>query len=147
MTMHRRTVPRSRIVAAVGALITLIGCWLPWFTVGGGPGDLTVISRNAFDSTGIVVFAAAIATLAILTLPYASERPVSADRWPTYAIITGIAWGAFAYRIVDLAIIHAFAFSEPVDAFTRIPGLWVAGLGLIVLSRAVYDMAHEPRRR
>ena len=36
MTMHRRPVGRSRLLAAIGALVALAGCFLPWWTVGGG---------------------------------------------------------------------------------------------------------------
>jgi hypothetical protein len=31
--------------------------------------------------------------------------------------------------------------------FTNGPGVWLAALGLVVLSRAVYEMAAEPPRR
>ena len=145
--MHRRPVGRTRLLAAIGALLALAGCFLPWWTVG-DPGDgLPINSGNAFDSLGILVFAAAIATLALVTLPYASERPVPADRWSSYAVIAAAGWVGYGYRLVELATSGAFAFSEPVEVFTRIPGLWLAGIGLIVLARATYEMLGEPRLR
>ncbi len=143
--MHRRPVGRSRLLAAIGALVVLAGCFLPWWTFGGA--DLPAFSGNAFDSTGIVVFAAAIATLALVTLPYASERPVAADRWTSYAIIAGLGWLGFGYRIIDLAASRAFQFAEPAEVITRIPGLWLAGVGLVILARATYEMLQEPRLR
>jgi hypothetical protein len=146
MTMHRRPVRRSRRLAAIGALAALAGCFLPWWTKGGSIG-LPVLSGTAFESTGIVVFAAAIATLALLTLPYASERPVSADRWTTYALITGAGWLGFAYRVFDLASSKAFSFAEPADIVIGIPGLWLAGIGLAIMSRATYEMLQEPQLR
>lgn len=145
MTMHRRPVGRSRLLAAIGALVVLGGCFLPWWTFGGG--DLPAFSGNAFESMGILVFAAAIATLALVTLPYASERPVPADRWSSYAIIAGLGWLGFAYRVIDLAAKHAFQFAEPAEVVTRIPGLWLAGIGLVILARATYEMLQEPRLR
>ncbi len=147
MTMHRRTYPRSRLLAAAGAVVALVGCVLPWWSVGGNAGELTVKSGNAFESYGILVFVAAIATLALVTLPYASLRPVSADRWPSYAIIAALGWFGLVARIADLFLVRAFAFSQPADAFTRIPGLWVALIGLAMLARAVFDMYREPRLR
>jgi hypothetical protein len=144
--MHRRPVGRSRFLAAIGALVMLAGCFLPWWTFGGTDG-LPAFSGNAFDSLGILVFAAAIATLALVTLPYASERPVPADRWSTYAIIAGVGWLGFAYRVIDLFIQRAFQFREPAEVVTRIPGLWLAGIGLVILARATYDMLQEPRLR
>src|SRR5262245_4305516 len=113
MTMHRRPVSRTRLLAAIGGLVTLAGCFLPWWSRGGDPGELTKLSGTAFEGMGIVVFAAAIATLALVTLPYATERPVAIDRWSSYAVIAAAGWLAFAYRILELASINAFSFDEP----------------------------------
>jgi len=146
MTMHRRPVGRSRFLAALGALIALVGCFLPWWTRGGSNG-LPLLSGTGFESLGILVFAASIATLALVTLPYASERPVAADRWSSYAIIAVVGWLGFGYRIVDLYTQRAFSFDEPVDFVTHIPGLWLAGIGLVILARATYEMLQEPRLR
>jgi hypothetical protein len=146
MSMHRRPVGRTRILASVAAIVTLVGCLLPWWTVG-GIDALPTQSGNGFDSFGILVFIAAIATLALVTLPYASERPVSADRWQTYALFALAGWLGFAARIVDLGLSQAFAFREPIDALARIPGIWVAGIGLVILARAIYDMTREQRLR
>jgi hypothetical protein len=146
MTMHRRPVGRSRVLAAIGALVALAGCFLPWWSVGGDNG-LPVLSGTGFEGLGILVFGAAIATLALVTLPYASERPVPADRWSSYAIVVGVGWLGFAYRIVELATMRALSFAEPADVVTRIPGLWLAGVGLVILSRATYEMLQEPRLR
>ena len=144
--MHRRPVGRSRRLAAIGALVALVGCFLPWWSRGGGIG-LPQFGGTAFEGTGIVVFAAAIATLALVTLPYASERPVSADRWTSYALITATGWIGFAYRVVELASLRAFSFPEPADIVVSIPGLWLAGIGLAILTRATYEMLQEPRLR
>jgi hypothetical protein len=54
----------------------------------------------------------------------------------------GLGW-----RVVDLLLSGAFRFSEPAQVFTNGPGLWIAGLGLAVLSRAVYRMTREPLYR
>lgn len=145
--MHRRPVGRPRTLAAVGAVVTLVGCVLPWWTVGGGPNEITQLSGNAFDSSGIVVFVAALVTIALVTLPYARERPVGIDRWTSYAIIAAVAWLAFLYRIADLAFAHALAFDQPTDVILRIPGLWLTVIGLIILGRAAYDMWLQPRAR
>jgi uncharacterized protein YjeT (DUF2065 family) len=147
MTMHRRPVGRSRLLAAAGAVVTLVGCVLPWWTVGGGPTEMAQLSGNAFDSSGIVVFVAALVTIALVTLPYARERPVPADAWLSYAIIAAVAWLALLYRIADLAFAHALAFSQPTDVILRIPGLWVTAIGLIIVSRAAYDIWQAPAER
>ena len=147
MTMHRRPVGRTRLLAAIGGLLMLGGSFLPWWTRGGGPDELTKLSGTGFQGMGIIVFAAAIATLALVTLPYATERPVAADRWSSYAVIAGAGWLAFLYRIVELVSVNAFSFAQPADVITNIPGLWLSGIGLAVLARATYEMLGEPRLR
>jgi len=146
MTMHRRPIARSRRLSGIGAAIATIGCFLPWWTRGGTIG-LPALSGTAFESTGIVVFGAAIATLALLTLPFATDRPVAADRWVSYALITGVAWLGFAYRILELMGQGAFSFAQPTDIVTAIPGLWLVLIGLLAMTRAAYEMLGEPRLR
>jgi len=144
--MHRRPVGRARLLAALAALVIAAGCLLPWWSVGGTEG-LPALGGNAFDGFGIVVFVVALATIALVTLPYARERPVGADRWPAYAILAAAGWIGFGLRIVDLLALRAFLFDQPTDVITRGPGLWVVGIGLVMLSRAAYDVFREPPGR
>ena len=51
------------------------------------------------------------------------------------------------YRVVDLYTLRAFSFDQPADIVTRMPGLWLAGIGLVILARATYEMLQEPRLR
>lgn len=149
MTMHRRPVGRARLLAALAGLVIVVGCLLPWWSVGcegclpsaEGSG---IVNNPGF---GIVVFIVGLATIAFVTLPYATDRPVGADRWPAYAILAGAGWIAFVLRIVDLLALRAFQFDQPTDVFTRGPGLWVAGIGLAMLARAAYDVFREPPGR
>jgi hypothetical protein len=146
MTMHRRPVGRARLLAALGAAAAAAGCLPPWWSVGGQDG-LPVLSGNGFEGFGIVVFVVGLATIALVTLPYATDRPVAADRWPAYAILATTGGIAFALRVLDLAGLGAFSFSDPAEVFTRGPGLWVAGIGLVTLARAAYDVYREPPLR
>jgi hypothetical protein len=126
----------------VAAVVVLIGCVLPWYAIGGGS-DLPMRQLNAFSGSGILVFIAALATIAVVALPYAAgDRPVSADRWPTYAILTVAAWVGAVYWIVTLV-----GDTAPGLLPDRAPGLWIAVAGTIALSRAVYDIANEPGLR
>jgi len=142
MSAHRRPVGRARILGALGALVILVGCVLRWWTVGGANG-LPELGGNAFDGMGIVVFVVALAVIAVVTLPYALDRPVNADRWPVYALLGALGWVALLVRIIDLAGLRAFAFGEPSDVLTNGPGLWVTGVGLLMLTRAAYDIFRE----
>ena len=147
MTMHRRPLGRGRTLATLAGIVIVLGCVLQWWQVGGTPG-IPQHSENGFPGSGIVVFLVGIVTLALVALPYAAgDRPVSLDRWLTFAILTGVGWVGFGWKLVNLALIGAFQFTEPADVVTHGPGIWVAGLGLLVLSRAVMEMAAEPARR
>lgn len=146
MSVHRRPVGRARLLAALGAIVILVGCVLPWWSVGGVNG-LPQLVGNAFEGMGILVFVVALATLALVTLPYASERPVAADRWPAYTLLAVVGWLALLIRIIDLTLLRAFAFAAPTEVFTKSPGLWVVGVGLAMLARSAYDIRREPDRR
>lgn len=145
--MHRRPLGPGRTLAAVAAPLIVLGCVLPWWQVGGTPG-IPVEAGNGLAGSGIVVFLVGVATLALVALPYAAgDRPIGLDRWISFAILAVAGWIGLAWRVVDLTIIGAFQFLEPVQVFTNGPGLWLAGIGLALLSRAVYDMVGEPARR
>jgi hypothetical protein len=147
VTMHRRPLGRGRTLAALASPLIVLGCLLPWWRVGGTPG-ITEHGGNGFEGSGIVVFLVGIATLALVALPYASgDRPLAVDRWPSFAILTVAGWIGLGWQVVQLTLIGAFQFHEPAEVLTNGPGVWLAGIGLTVLSRAVYDMAAEPARR
>jgi hypothetical protein len=139
--VHRRPIGRGRTLGIVGAIVMLVGCVLPWYSVGGGS-DLPIRQLNAFSGSGILVFIAALATLAIVALPYAAgDRPVAIDRWPAYLFVTLAAWVGIANWVLTFVGATAGLFPD------RAPGLWIAAAGTIALSRAVYDIANEPALR
>jgi hypothetical protein len=145
--MHRRPLGRGRWLAAIASPLIVIGCVLPWWQVGGTPG-ITERAGNGFEGSGILVFLVGIATLALVALPYAAgDRPLALDRWLSFAVLAVAGWVGLAWQVLQLTLIGAFQFDEPTEAFTNGPGVWLAGLGLVVLSRAVYEMASEPARR
>jgi hypothetical protein len=136
--MHRRPLGRGRRLAALAAAVIVAGCLLPWWQVGGG-GDLPLRSGNGFEGSGILVFFAALATIALLTLKYATDRPVGIDRALSYGALAIVGWIGLAMRVVELATVNTQAILP-----TRGPGAWLTALGLILLSRAVYEIAREP---
>jgi hypothetical protein len=147
MTMHRRPLGRGRTLAAVAGLLIVVGCVLPWWQVGGTPG-IPAESGNGLAGSAILVFLVGIATMALVALPYAAgDRPVGLDRWLSFGILAVAGWVGFAWRVVELALIGAFQFSTPATVVTNGPGLWIAGLGLVMLSRAAYTMTRESAYR
>lgn len=145
--MHRRPLGRGRTLAALAAPLLVIGCVLPWWRVGGTPG-IPIETGNGFAGSAIIVFLVGVASLALVALPYAAgDRPVGLDRWLSFAILAVAGWIGLGWRIVELTLIGAFQFHEPSQVLTNGPGVSLAALGLMVLSRAVFEMAGEPVRR
>lgn len=135
--MHRRPLGRGRRLALLGAAILIAACLLPWFSAGGGS-DLPTTELRAFDGSGILVFLAGLLTLALASLPYAAGRSVAIDAWPAYLIILGMA-------VVGIVLWPIDYLSYPSGLLpTQAPGLWVAGLGALVLARAVFEIWQEP---
>ena len=148
VTMHRRPLGRGRTLAAIAGVLLVVGCVLPWWKVGGGDTGITAESGNGFEGAGIIVFLVGIIVLALVALPYAAgDRPLGVDRWISFLILSVAGWIGLAISVIQLMAAGAFSFSEPAQVFTNGPGLWLAVIGLVVLSRATYDMAREPARR
>ena len=146
--MHRRPLGRGRTLAAIAGVFLVVACVLPWWMVGGGDTGITVESGNGFEGAGIIVFLVGIIVLALVALPYAAgDRPLGVDRWISFLILSVAGWIGLGISLIQLMTAGAFSFSEPAQVVTNGPGLWLAGIGLIVLSRATYDMAREPARR
>ena len=140
--MNRRPIGRGRTLAVISTVVMLVACLLPWYSVGGGA-DLPAIGSNAFGGSGILVFVAALATIALVALPYAAgDRPIGADRWLFYLILAVAAWLGLLYWPLDkLGDLAGGLLPD------RAPGFWLAIVGTIGLSRAVYDIAREPAGR
>jgi hypothetical protein len=140
--MHRFPLGRGRWLAGASAVVILIGCVLPWYTVGGTIGGLPPYTGNAFESSGILVFLAALSILALVALPYASgDRSVALDRWPPYLIILAVAILGLLIRLIDLTGRGVLGLPD------RSPGLWLVALGLIGLARATFEIAQTSERR
>ena len=140
--MHRRPLGRGRRLAAIFAIITVLGCVLPWWTVGGAD-QLPAISGYAFEGAGILVFLASMAVLALVSLRFASERPVELDRWPAYLVVVGVGIAGYVTRVIALIAMGPLEALRP----DRAPGLVVAAIGLIGLARAVFEIHEEPEPR
>ena len=137
MTLQRRPVGRGRWIATVSAILIIVGCVLPWYRAGSSVG-ITPVEVNAFQGAGILVFLAALATLALVSLPFAmGDAPVAIDRWWAYALIAGIATLGLMLRVVDtLSIDGGLGMMLP----DRGPGTWVTAAGVIGLIFATAEI-------
>jgi hypothetical protein len=140
MTMQRRPMGNGRRLAALASIVIAAACFLPWWQ-SSTDGGLPALSGNAFAGSGVIVFFIALAVIALLALPYAAgDVPVALDRPLSFMILAVVGWVALAIRVVDLATTNVEAIL-PMRGY----GLWLAALGLALLSRAVYDISRERR--
>ena len=138
--MHRRPLGGARRLAGFAAIVIVVACLLPWFGTSTEAG-LPPLTGNAFAGSGILVFFVALAVIALLALPYAAgDTPVALDRPLSYTILVVLGWLALVLRAVDLATANLEVLLP-----SRAYGLYLAALGLVLLSRAVYDMSRERR--
>lgn len=138
--MHRRPLGRARLIALAAAATLLVACLLPWYRAGDGIG-LPPLELRAFDGAGIVVFLAALATIALVALPYAADRPVGLDRPIAYLLLFLAAVAGAIVWPIELVVTYPVGLLPD-----RAPGYWLAWLGLAVLARAVYELFREPPR-
>lgn len=142
--MHRRPLGNGRRLALLGAIVVVIAAVLPWYGIGGQAGQLPSSSWTAFDGTGILAFFAALATLALVALPYAAgERPVGIDRGLAFGLLAAVAIVGLVLWIPTSGALDALEGMLP----TRAYGFWIAALGTIMLARAAYDISLEPPHR
>jgi hypothetical protein len=135
-------VGRGRWLAVFACLLLVVGCVLPWFRAGSGELELPPITGNAFNGPSIAVFLIALLTPALITLPYARDRPVGLDRWWAYAALALVGWIGLFVRAADI-VLNSGGFQTVTP--DRGPGLWVSFVGLAILSRAAWQMSREPQ--
>ena len=140
--MRRRPLGRGRILAIAGAVVLLVGAFLPWYTLG-GTGELPGVVFHGFrDGSGILAFLAALGTLALVTLPYAAgERPVGVDRGLGYALLAALAFAGVLLWIPTVLDAPEGLLPD------RALGYWVTIGGAVILGRAAFEIATEPPRR
>jgi hypothetical protein len=142
--MHSSLPSRGRWVIAIGAIVMAGSCFLQWWQIGGnGINELSELSGNGFNQmTGSVflMFISAIVSLFLVTLPYASDKPVAIDHPLSYVILLCVALGAYLWAVVSLARQSLIPF-PPQQGL----GFWVAIVGLILFARGIFEM-HEERQ-
>ena len=139
--VHRRALGSGRRLAVVGSVLVIVGCLLPWYVLG-GDGGLPQQTYTAFDGSGIVAFIAALATLALVVLPYAAgPRPVAVDRGLTYGILAIAALAGVALWLPN--VLEAPEGLLPDRAY----GWWIAAVGAVLMARGAFEVSQEPPRR
>lgn len=119
-----------------------VGCFLPWWSVGGTV--TTLHTGNAFDSIlGMLVFASALAMVAVMVMPYASrDRYSPLDRFSVYLLLLVIATLSFGTRLYQISATDFAGLGLPQTT----PGAWITGAGLVVVLFGLVELFSEDRR-
>ena len=141
--MHPRRMAGGRRLALIGALVAIVGCFLPWFSVGGEAGELTAVVIMAFQRPqGLAVLLASLGTLALLALPFAMHpRHVALDRGLSFGILATIAIVALVLFALEVSPMPQGLL--PTGAY----GYWISAVGAIMMARAAFEISREPVRR
>ncbi len=146
--MNDNPVARGRWIVTVGAVVIVASCFLQWWRLGGGPGELAATTGIGVADKGMVLFVAAVLTLLLITLPYAAGSPVAIDRPISFVVLLLVAFGAFVWRVFDMlqsGLLLYTGQTPPIQPL-RGPGFWVAIVGLGIMARGVFEL-WEARRR
>ena len=150
--MNRSPIQRGRWVVTVGALVIIAASFLQWWQLGGGKDELPARSDiglgSQLDGFGFLFFLVAVATLLLITLPYAAEGPVAIDRPVSFVALLGVAFVAYALRTITMlqeGLLLYTGQTPPIQPL-RGPGYWIGALGLVIFARGVFEL-WEARRR
>jgi hypothetical protein len=134
--MNRRALGRGRLLVVLGALVTLAGMLPAWWRL--ARTNANALSGGGLEGAGIIVFLAALALLAVVTLPYATrDGNSSLDRPASYVLLALMAVGAFLFRIFEISRFTTLGLP------TEAPGIWLSGLGLLIVVWGVADLLGE----
>ena len=134
--MNRRALGRGRLLVVFGALITLAGMIPSWWKL--PRTNAAALSGNGLEGAGIIIFLGALALLAMVTLPYATRDGDSAlDRPASFVLLALMTIGAFLFRIFEISRFTSLGLP------TEAPGMWVSGLGLLIVVWGVGDLLTE----
>ncbi|MEO6350154.1 MAG: hypothetical protein ABIP53_05845 [Candidatus Limnocylindrales bacterium] len=138
--MNRPAFGRGRLLIVIGSLISLVGLVPAWWIV--ERTDLRPLMGNGFQGIGIIIFLGALTLMALVVLPFASREGQSGlDRAAAYIAVGAAVIGAFAWRVFEISQ------SSGIQPPTQAPGLWITGLGMLVVVWGIGDMLTDRRAR
>lgn len=114
---------------AIGAVLGVVGAFLPW-TYAGGEIGLPIVTENAFGGAGILMFIAAAGLIALILLPYAtSSGRSSLDRWISFVLLAGLMAVGTLIELWQLFSDGVLKLLPPLD----VVGMYLGILGTILV--------------
>jgi hypothetical protein len=133
----RRGLGRGRTLIAVGAVVAIVGMPLAWLKVGGVV--LSAETASGFEGAGVLVFLASVAMLALVLAPYTTKSgELALDRPSSYLVLLGIGLAGLL-----LEVVNGLGTEGSSLAPTDVPGLWLAGAGMILATWGVAELFAE----
>jgi hypothetical protein len=142
--MHHTTATRGHWLIAIGAIVIVGSTMLQWWQIGGGPGELPATTGRGISEGRVflMMFLPAVASLFLVTLPYASEKPIGIDHPLSYLGVFAVLLAGYAWNLVDLAQRQLVPWPPQYGL-----GFWFAAAGLVLFSRGVWEIFDEGRKR
>ena len=141
--MNQSSATRGHWLIAIGAIAVIGAVFLQWWQVGGGPGELPERSGLGIsDGRVLLMFVAAVATLLLVTLPFASERPIGIDHPLTYIALLAVTIIGYLLLLVDL-VQHNLLPWPPQHGL----GAWLAAVAMALFARGVFEVYEERNGR
>ena len=141
--MNHTSATRGHWLVAIGAIVIVGATFLQWWQTGGGSGELARISGVGIsDGHVFLMFLAGVLSLLLVTLPFASEKPIAIDHPLSYLILFAAIAIGYALRVIDLAQHLIFPWPPQMGI-----GVWLAAAGMVLFARGVFEIFEEGRRR
>ncbi len=145
--MHHTSATRGHWLIAIGAIVIVGSTFLQWWQIGGGVGELGARTGTGMDRVFegrvfLMMFLPGVASLFLVTLPFASEKPIGIDHPLSYLGLFAVITTGYVWTMVTM--VQRTLVPWPPQ---RGLGFWFAAVGLVFFVRGVFEVFEERRRR
>jgi hypothetical protein len=142
--MHHTTASRGHWLVAIGAIVIVGSSMLQWWQIGGGIGELPATTGTGISEGRVflMMFLPAVASLFLMTLPFASEKPIAIDHPLAYFALFGAVLVGYVWRAYSLFQSQLVPWPPQLGV-----GFWLSAVGIVLFARGVFEVFEERRRR
>ena len=142
--MHHTTATRGHWLIAIGAIVIVGSSFLQWWQIGGGVGELAARTGMGISEGRVflLMFLPAVFSVLLLTLPYFADKPIGIDHPLSYLGLLVMILVGYAWNLVGQAQRQLIPWPPQYGV-----GFWVAGAGLVLFARGVWEVFDESRQR